>query len=70
MSVDFAEILLEVMELGASDLHLTAGSPPMVRRRGQLQALDHPAMTPQVTRETIYSRSTSRTRSPAARVFA
>jgi twitching motility protein PilT len=55
MSVDFAEILLEVMELGASDLHLTAGSPPMVRRRGQLQALDYPPMTPQVTRETIYS---------------
>ena len=55
MNFDFADILIEVMELGASDLHLTAGSPPMVRKRGQLQALDYPALTPQVTRETIYS---------------
>jgi len=55
MNFDFADVLIEVMELGASDLHLTAGSPPMVRKRGQLQALDYPALTPQVTRETIYS---------------
>jgi len=55
MNFDFADVLIEVMEMGASDLHLTAGSPPMVRRRGQLSALDYPALTPQVTRETIYS---------------
>jgi len=55
MNFDFADVLIEVMELGASDLHLTAGSPPMVRKRGQLQALDYPPLTPQVTRETIYS---------------
>jgi len=55
MNFDFADVLIEVMELGASDLHITAGSPPMVRRRGQLQPLDYPPLTPQVTRETIYS---------------
>jgi twitching motility protein PilT len=55
MNFDFADVLVEVMEMGASDLHLTAGSPPMVRKRGQLHALDYPALTPQVTRETIYS---------------
>jgi len=55
MNFDFADVLIEVMELGASDLHLTAGSPPMVRKRGQLQPLDYPMLTPQVTRETIYS---------------
>jgi twitching motility protein PilT len=55
MNFDFADVLIEVMELGASDLHLTAGSPPMIRKRGQLQALDYPPLTPQVTRETIYS---------------
>ncbi len=40
MEMDFAEVLLEVMERGASDLHLTAGSPPMVRERGALNALE------------------------------
>ncbi|MEA2398313.1 MAG: hypothetical protein QOK25_1869, partial [Thermoleophilaceae bacterium] len=30
MNFDFADILLEVIDAGASDLHLTAGAPPMV----------------------------------------
>jgi twitching motility protein PilT len=55
MELDFAEILLEVMELNASDLHLTAGSPPMVRERGRLRPLDYPPLDPQITRDTIYS---------------
>jgi len=55
MELDFADILIEVMEQGASDLHLTAGSPPMLRKRGQLGALDYPPMTPQQVREVIYS---------------
>jgi twitching motility protein PilT len=53
--VDFADVLLDVLTLKASDLHLTAGSPPMVREKGRLRALDYPVMTPQMTRETIYS---------------
>ena len=52
---DFADVLLDVLNLKASDLHLTAGSPPMVREKGRLRALDYPVMTPQMTRETIYS---------------
>ncbi len=55
MDFDFADILLEVIELGASDLHLTAGSPPMVRERGQLRPLDYPMLTRQDTREIVYS---------------
>jgi twitching motility protein PilT len=55
MNFDFADVLLEVMELNASDLHLTAGSPPMVRERGKLRALDYPMLTPQDTREIVYS---------------
>jgi twitching motility protein PilT len=55
MNFDFADILLEVLERGASDLHLTAGSPPMVRIRGHLSALDYPMMSPQDTREIVYS---------------
>src|ERR671917_112702 len=30
MDFDFAEVLLQVMERNASDLHLTAGSPPLI----------------------------------------
>jgi twitching motility protein PilT len=52
---DFADVLLEVLRLKASDLHLTAGSPPMVRQKGRLGALDYPVLTPQQTREIIYS---------------
>jgi twitching motility protein PilT len=55
MELDFAEILLEVMERDASDLHLTAGSPPMLRHHGRLHAMDYPRLTPQMTREIIYS---------------
>src|ERR671915_2146471 len=55
MEFDFAEILLTVMERGASDLHLTAGSPPMIRHHGRLHALDYPRLTPQTTREVVYS---------------
>jgi twitching motility protein PilT len=55
MEFDFAEVLLQVMERKASDLHLTAGSPPMIRHHGRLHALDYPRLTPQTTREVIYS---------------
>ncbi|HKN94395.1 MAG TPA: type IV pilus twitching motility protein PilT [Thermoleophilaceae bacterium] len=52
---DFADVLLDVLRLKASDLHLTAGSPPMVREKGRLRPLDYPVLTPQQTREIIYS---------------
>jgi twitching motility protein PilT len=56
MDIDFAEILLEVVDRRASDLHLTAGSPPMVRVRGRLSALEgFPVLTPGDTREIVYS---------------
>ena len=55
MEFDFADLLLDVIRLKASDLHLTAGSPPMVRKRGALSPLDYPPLGPQDTREIIYS---------------
>ena len=55
MEFDFAEVLLQVMERQASDLHLTAGAPPMIRLHGKLHALDYPRLTPQTTREVVYS---------------
>jgi len=55
MPLDFADILLEVLETGASDLHLTAGSPPMLRKRGQLTSMDTPALEGREIREIVYS---------------
>ncbi|MDX6643836.1 MAG: twitching motility protein PilT [Solirubrobacteraceae bacterium] len=56
MRFDFADVLLEVVERRASDLHLAAGVPPMVRVRGRLTALeDYPILTPNDTREIVYS---------------
>src|ERR687894_387637 len=56
MEFDFADVLIEVMERKASDLHLTAGAPPMIRDKGQLRPLEgYPRMTPQLVREVVYS---------------
>ncbi len=55
MEFDFAEVLLHVIDNQASDLHLTAGSPPMIRQRGALNALDYPNMSAQGVREVVYS---------------
>jgi twitching motility protein PilT len=56
MQLDFAEVLLEVISRRASDLHITAGAPPMVRVRGRLAPIDgFPVLTPTDTREIVYS---------------
>jgi twitching motility protein PilT len=56
MEIDFASLLLEVMDRRASDLHLTAGAPPMVRIRGRLIPVEgYPTLTPSDTREIVYS---------------
>src|SRR5437868_6661770 len=56
MELDFAEVLLEVIDRRASDLHITAGAPPMVRVRGRLTPIDgYAPLTPTDTREIVYS---------------
>jgi twitching motility protein PilT len=48
--------LLKVMiEKGASDLHITTGSPPRLRVDGKLIPLDHPPLTPAETKSLCYS---------------
>ena len=49
------DLLIEVLEKGASDLHLTVGVPPTVRLNGLLTYLDYPKLTPKDTQEIIYS---------------
>src|SRR5437868_4859390 len=56
MDLDFSEVLLEVVNRRASDLHMTAGAPPMLRVRGRLTPMEgYPALTPTDTREIVYS---------------
>ena len=41
------DLLTVTVERGASDLHLTAGSPPVIRVNGRLERLaDHDKITP------------------------
>jgi twitching motility protein PilT len=49
------DLLRRTIELSASDLHLTAGSPPQVRVNGDLQRLDAPELTPSDTKQYAYS---------------
>ncbi|MEA2254025.1 MAG: twitching motility protein PilT, partial [Solirubrobacteraceae bacterium] len=56
MNFDFADLLLDVVARRASDLHITAGAPPMVRVRGRLTGLEgYPKLGPTETREIVYS---------------
>lgn len=53
--MDLVDIFLEVTERNASDLHLTVGSPPVIRVNGKLIRLDYPRLSGNDTRELIYS---------------
>ncbi|MCP3994351.1 MAG: type IV pilus twitching motility protein PilT [bacterium] len=47
--------LSELMDLGGTDLHITAGSPPLVRVDGDLRRLgNHPSVTPDAVRDLIH----------------
>src|SRR2546429_295169 len=48
-------LLVEMVDRAASDLHLTAGSPPVIRVNGRLERLaDHDKLTGDETRTAIY----------------
>ncbi len=53
--MDIGQILKEVIDTEASDLHLAVGVPPVVRIDGHLESLDHPVLTASEARELIYS---------------
>jgi len=53
--MDLVDILVEVLERGASDLHLTVGSPPVIRVSGKLTRMDYPTLNSNDTRDLIYS---------------
>ncbi len=56
IQVTVPELLDKVLDIGASDLHLTAGAPPTVRLHGDLERLDgYPILTPKALQGMIYA---------------
>jgi twitching motility protein PilT len=57
------DLLLEVLDRKASDLHLSAGARPTIRINGELQPLeDYPVLTPPVIQRVMYAAITQRQR--------
>ena len=50
------ELLIETLDRGCSDLHLTIGAPPTVRQHGHLEAMEGRAvLVPQTLQKTLYA---------------
>jgi len=49
------QLLKAMIEKGASDLHLTTGTPPQLRIDGKLHGLKMPPLSPQDTKQLCYS---------------
>jgi twitching motility protein PilT len=45
MAVDIAQLLAFAVKNNASDLHLSAGVPPMIRVDGDIKRINMPALT-------------------------
>ena len=54
-AVDLAELLRQVLELEASDLHITPGVPPQVRVDGDLRPMEYAPLAQHETQELLYS---------------
>ncbi len=56
MGIDFSEVLRRMVEMRASDVHLSPGFRPAMRVRGAIKPMeDFPELTPTDTREIVYS---------------
>ena len=60
--VTIQELLKDMVARDASDLHLTAGTPPQLRIDGSIQPTDHPALNPQEAETLVYSLLTEQQR--------
>ena len=52
--MDISKLLTFGAKEGASDCHISAGEPPMIRLHGDLKKLDHPPLTGEETHALIY----------------
>jgi twitching motility protein PilT len=55
LQINLHQLLRAVVEKGASDLHITTGTPPQLRIDGQLLPLKTPPLTPIDTKNLCYS---------------
>jgi twitching motility protein PilT len=56
LDFDFAGVLRRMVEVGASDVHLSPGFPPALRDRGRIVPMEgFPILTDVQTREVVYS---------------
>ena len=53
--INLRELLQEMIDKRASDLHITAGIPPMLRIDGVIWKTSHPAITPDASKMIAYS---------------
>jgi twitching motility protein PilT len=53
--VNLRDLLQEMIDKKASDLHITAGVPPQLRVDGEIVATSHEPLTPEVTQAITYS---------------
>ncbi|MEO7980817.1 MAG: ATPase, T2SS/T4P/T4SS family, partial [Sporichthyaceae bacterium] len=61
--VNLNDLLVHVLDSGASDLHLTSGARPSVRLNGELKQLeDQPVLTPPVIQRVLYAALTQKQR--------
>jgi len=53
--LNLRDLLQEMIDKRASDLHITAGVPPMLRVDGVILKTSHPVVTPEFSKQTAYS---------------
>ena len=53
--VNLRDLLQEMIDNKASDLHITAGVPPQLRIDGIITGTDHDPLTPEITQAITYS---------------
>lgn len=53
--INLRDLLHEMIERKASDLHITAGLPPQLRIDGEMRGTEQPPMTPENTLQVTYS---------------
>jgi twitching motility protein PilT len=52
--MDITQLLTFAHREGASDVHLSAGEPPMVRMHGDMKRIEHPALTPEQVHNMLF----------------
>ena len=53
--VTIEELVQQLVERGGSDLHISAGAPPMIRISGNLVSTEQEVLNPESTQRLVYS---------------